>query len=130
MESFISSLLDHTSILAIFVSGAIGGVLNSILNGFKKPEIWKGNDGQVVYLPGFIGNILLGAFAAFIIWATGLGNPDPPQSYAIAMISGVSASRIFSDLLDKRILRHTTEILADELRTDIEEGLRQPRDDK
>ena len=53
----------------IMLSGAIGGIINALVsdNGFIKPS--EETAGEVTIIrPGFAGNILLGAVAAFISW--------------------------------------------------------------
>jgi hypothetical protein len=55
-----------TCAFLIALSGAIGGVLNALLsdNGFLLPRLRRG-----VWCPGFVSNVLAGAFAAFASWA-------------------------------------------------------------
>lgn len=52
--------------LLIAVSGALGGVLNALVsdNGFLVPHRKRG-----IWCPGFISNVLFGAFAAFASWS-------------------------------------------------------------
>jgi len=53
----------------IMLSGAIGGIVNALVsdNGFIKPS--EETAGEVTIIrPGFAGNILLGAVAAFVSW--------------------------------------------------------------
>jgi hypothetical protein len=54
-----------TCAFLIATSGAIGGVLNALLtdNGFLLPQTKRG-----IWCPGFISNVLIGAFAAFGSW--------------------------------------------------------------
>mgnify|MGYP006318409123 CR=1 FL=1 len=50
----------------IFTAGALGGVVNALItdNGFVKPKVQSG-----IWCPGFIANVLVGAFAAFASWS-------------------------------------------------------------
>ena len=61
------SLLEPIGI--ILLSGAFGGIINAIVsdNGFIRPRE-ETVDNVTIIRPGFAGNILLGAVAAFISW--------------------------------------------------------------
>ena len=91
----------------IMLSGAVGGIINALVsdNGFVKPS--EETAGEVTIIrPGFAGNILLGAVAAFISWglygafsntvlfgtATGVGTDDITVS--IASIAGALSSAL------------------------------------
>ena len=53
----------------IMLSGAVGGIVNALVsdNGFIKPS--EESAGEVTIIrPGFAGNVLLGAVAAFVSW--------------------------------------------------------------
>ena len=57
------------ALLAVFVAGAFGGVVNALLsdNGFLLPK-FETTDGAGLLRPGFLGNILIGGVAAAISW--------------------------------------------------------------
>ena len=100
----------------IVVSGGIGGVLNALLtvNGFALPRLK-----MHVWCPGFISNVLVGAFSAFASWAFyGSGaSIDLAQQSARAVLSlkfsalagafmvGVAGARWLTNEADKRMLK-------------------------
>src|SRR5438552_12181715 len=55
--------------LLVFVAGGVGGLVNALMtdNGFALPKEVVVNDVSVVR-PGFLGNILVGATAAYVSW--------------------------------------------------------------
>jgi uncharacterized YccA/Bax inhibitor family protein len=55
--------------LIIALAGAVGGMANALLtdNGFIRWKVVTVNE-TTVWRPGFLGNVLLGAIAAFISW--------------------------------------------------------------
>jgi hypothetical protein len=107
----------------IMLSGAIGGIVNALVsdNGFIKPS--EETAGEVTIIrPGFAGNILLGAVAAFISWglygafsntvlfgtASGLGTDDITVSIASisgALLVGIGGARWLTNEVDKKLLR-------------------------
>ncbi len=106
----------------IMLSGAIGGIVNALVsdNGFIKPS--EENAGEVTIIrPGFAGNILLGAVAAFISWGlygafantvlfgtTGLGADEVSvsiSSIAGALLVGIGGARWLTNEVDKKLLR-------------------------
>ncbi|NMC09902.1 MAG: hypothetical protein GYA39_02825 [Methanothrix sp.] len=111
------------SIGMIVLSGAVGGVINALVsdNGFIKPR--EENAGDVTIIrPGFAGNILLGAAAAFISWGlygafsnaivygavTGLGTDEISvsiSSIAGAVLVGIGGARWLTNEVDKKLLR-------------------------
>jgi hypothetical protein len=58
-----------TCALLISIAGALGGVVNALLtdNGFLLP--YEAHGTRAIWCPGFISNVLVGAFAAFSSWA-------------------------------------------------------------
>jgi hypothetical protein len=58
-----------TCALLISTAGALGGVTNALVtdNGFLLPYEVRGT--RAIWCPGFISNVLVGAFAAFSSWA-------------------------------------------------------------
>jgi hypothetical protein len=106
----------------IMLSGAIGGIVNALVsdNGFIKPS--EENAGEVTIIrPGFAGNILLGAVAAFISWGlygafantvlfgtAGLGTDEVSvsiSSIAGALLVGIGGARWLTNEVDKKLLR-------------------------
>jgi len=56
-------------LVCVFVAGAIGGLVNALIsqNGFFK---WKTEtvDGQTIWRPGILGNVIISGVAAGISW--------------------------------------------------------------
>ena len=54
----------------VFVAGAVGGLVNSLINdkGLLLPRKIERGDGTNILLPGFLGNMLTGAVAASVSW--------------------------------------------------------------
>ncbi|MDM7939904.1 MAG: hypothetical protein QUS07_06135 [Methanothrix sp.] len=111
------------SIGMIVLSGAVGGVINALVsdNGFIKPREESAGDVTIIR-PGFAGNILLGAAAAFISWGlygafsnaivygavTGLGTDEISvsiSSIAGAVLVGIGGARWLTNEVDKKLLR-------------------------
>jgi len=113
--------------LLVFAFGAAGGVLNALLtdNGFILPRRQSG-----IICPGFLSNVLIGAFAAFASWAaygSGAGielariaNAASPRAeisltfsaLAGAFIIGVAGARWITSEADKRLLKQGVSIAA------------------
>jgi hypothetical protein len=107
---------------AVAVTGALGGIINALLSdsGFILPG-WYEESGKKIWKPGALGNMLLGAAAAFISW--GLYGPfteyilipPNPQSEASLTLSalvgvflvGIGGSRIITSEVEKNILSKT-----------------------
>ena len=104
--------------LLITLAGAIGGVVNALLtdNGFVRPRLIHN-----IWCPGFISNVLIGAFSAFSSWAFyGSGssveltqlNERTAMSLrfsalAGAFLVGVAGARWLTNEVDKRLLRES-----------------------
>lgn len=102
----------------IATAGAIGGVINALLtdNGFVLPSRVHG-----VWCPGFLTNVLVGAFSAFASWAFyGSGaSVDLAQmseraqislrfsALAGALLVGVAGARWITNEVDKQLLRES-----------------------
>lgn len=103
----------------IAAAGALGGVANSLLTdgGFKPPH----KDSEVgIWQIGFVGNILLGAFAAVLSWglygplkdAVLVGSHPSGEVTAVltvtalvgAALAGAGGSRIITSEIDKRLM--------------------------
>jgi hypothetical protein len=117
---------DKTSMLIpigiVMLGGAIGGTVNALVsdNGFVRPS--EETTGEVTIIrPGFAGNILLGAMAAFISWglygafsnaiiwgASGIGTEEITvsiSSIAGAILVGIGGARWLTNEVDKKLLR-------------------------
>lgn len=106
----------------VFLAGGIGGIVNALLtdNGFMLPKKASA-DGNYIWRPGIIGNVLIGAVAAIISW--GLYGPfanfdilkkpvagDPTLSVAAfvgAILVGVGGAKWLSNEVDKKLLKAT-----------------------
>jgi len=113
--------------LLVFAFGAGGGVLNALLtdNGFILPRRESG-----IFCPGFLSNVLVGAFAAFASWAAygsgagvelarnaSAGSPRAEISLTFsalagAFIVGVAGARWITSEADKRLLKQGVNIAA------------------
>jgi hypothetical protein len=97
----------------VLISGALGGLLNAYLQdgGFKLPGFQVLTDGQRIFRPGFLGNILVGLAAAVVMWGL-YGAPSPPASVhwqwaghvAASILAGVGGSRVLTDQIDKKLI--------------------------
>ena len=56
--------------MAIFASGCFGGVVKALMvdKGLKMPRVEKTHDGETIVRPRWIGNMIIGGFAALILW--------------------------------------------------------------
>jgi hypothetical protein len=113
-------------ITIVIASGAVGGVINALMsdNGFIKPR-QETVDGETILRPGFAGNILLGAAAAFISWGlygafsgaviyggvaqAGVAGADEiyvsVSSVAGAVLVGIGGAHWLTNEVDKKLLR-------------------------
>ena len=115
--------------LVVVAAGAVGGFLNALVysRGFVMPHPIK--DEQVtIWHPGFLGNILVGGFAAIISWGLyGPANSVPvfgssaglePSSLltfatlAGAALVGLGGARWIMSEVDKQLLKSTASSLA------------------
>ena len=106
----------------VMLSGAVGGIVNALVsdNGFVRPSEETAGDVTIIR-PGFAGNILLGAVAAFISWglygafsnaviwgASGMGTEEISvsiSSIAGAVLVGIGGARWLTNEVDKKLLR-------------------------
>jgi len=109
----------------IFIAGAFGGIVNALLsdNGFFK---WKKDvvNGQEVWRPGILGNIIVSGVAACISWGLYgpfaayyiFGGPKPTEGTALvvgltlsslvgAVLIGISGARWLTNEVDKSLLK-------------------------
>lgn len=125
----------------ILLSGAFGGIINAIVsdNGFIRPRE-ETVDNITIVRPGFLGNILLGAVAAFISWGlygaysavivyiagTGLGTEGisiSVSTIAGAILIGIGGARWLTNEVDKTLLR-TAAVTAAASRASYDESQR------
>jgi hypothetical protein len=105
----------------ITFAGALGGVVNALItdNGFILPQ-----NKRAIWCPGFVSNVLVGAFAAFSSWAfygSGAGI-DLAQATGRAEISlrfsalagaflvGVAGAKWITNEVDKRLLKESVKV--------------------
>jgi hypothetical protein len=107
----------------ISVSGSFGGVVNALLsdNGFILPRKVKD-----IWCPGFISNVMIGAFSAFASWSfygSGAGLDISSagartqisltfSALAGAFMVGVAGARWITNEADKRLLTESVKIAA------------------
>jgi len=106
--------------IAIAVAGAIGGLLNAIQadGGLRWPRHDTTADRQRIWLPGWLGNCVVGLFAAEVSWALygpaatfpviGSSAQVPPITITLAALGGaalvgVGGARWLSNEVDKKI---------------------------
>ena len=115
--------------LLITTAGALGGVVNALLtdNGFVLPKLLKR-----IWCPGFLSNILIGAFSAFASWSfygSGAGVDLATDANTLislrfsalagAFLVGVAGSRWLTNEVDKKLLRESVkEVAKQNLRPD------------
>lgn len=121
--------------LIVATAGGLGGIVAALISedkGFIRPKRVKDAKG-VVFRPGFIGLILVGAAAAAISWgmygpfvdAVAIGGPDPlpgeakEDEYGItlgalagAVLVGASGGKWISSQVDKVLLKQTAATVA------------------
>jgi len=104
--------------LLITIAGALGGVVNALLtdNGFILPRLQS-----TILCPGFLSNVLVGAFAAFSSWSF-YGSGASVElatlteratislrfsALAGAFLVGVAGARWITNEVDKQLLKET-----------------------
>jgi hypothetical protein len=111
--------------LVIAGAGAVGGLFNALLtdNGFVLPK-YVDADPARIWKPGFLGNLIIGAAAAFVTWGlygrwagAVIGGASPGSTpakfyetlagFTGAFLAGVGGARILTSEVDKQILRVT-----------------------
>ena len=109
----------------IVLAGGIGGVVNALTsdNGFPFPKLREG-----IWCPGFLGNVLIGAFSAFASWSfygsgagVELARSTAGQRGTISLtfsalagaaMVGVAGCRWLTNEVDKRVLRQSATVAA------------------
>jgi hypothetical protein len=110
--------------LLISVAGALGGIVNALVtdNGFLLPYEARGT--RAIWCPGFISNILVGAFAAFSSWAfygsgagIELGGLTERAEISLrfsalagAFLVGVAGARWITNEADKLMLKESVKV--------------------
>jgi hypothetical protein len=114
-------------LLAVFVAGSVGGLINAILtdNGFILPRSETVDDKTVIFRPGYIGNVLIGGIAAAISWGlysaagsfilfgpgseasagSGAGAGLSLAAFVGAILVGVTGARWLTNEVDKKLLK-------------------------
>ena len=90
------------SILYVIIIGALGGFLNCILfdDGFLIPSLRPRNNQKLVQL-GFIGNIILGAAAGFLVYAFIAHELIGIKQEALIFLSGIGGGNVLISFLHK-----------------------------
>jgi hypothetical protein len=107
----------------VSVSGAVGGVVNALLtdNGFILPTRVK-----EIWCPGFLSNVMIGAFSAFASWSfygsgsgldiSGAGTRTQISltfsALAGAFMVGVAGARWITNEVDKKLLTESVKVVA------------------
>lgn len=109
-----------TPIAIVVGAGAIGGIVNGVMA--DKGLVLPGKmlvEGIPVWRLGVLGNILIGAVAAFVAWALygsgGVDLMDPPSNIKMpaltvgfSVLIGIAGPKYITDQLDKNILKKST----------------------
>jgi hypothetical protein len=110
------------AIIVILLAGAIGGVVNGMISdpGVILPGKVTVKDGMKVWRLGILGNILIGAVAAFLYWSIyGGGNNfdimHPPSDIELptltvgfSVLTGIGGARWLTNEVDKYVLKKST----------------------
>jgi hypothetical protein len=111
----------HEWIVAIF-AGFIGGIFDSLLRyeGFVLPHRYQGNDGRTVIAPGFVGNLLIGGGAGFIVWGLSANAQFSDTSLDVgpiinAFISGAGGSEVLGGYVRQKAFEGTSDQAAKSL---------------
>jgi hypothetical protein len=120
-----------TCALLILLAGGIGGALNALItdNGFVMPRLKR-----AIWCPGFISNVLIGAFSAFSSWsfygsgaAIELAKASDRTEISLrfsalagAFLVGVAGAKWLSNEVDKRLLKESVKVAATKGLTPVE----------
>jgi hypothetical protein len=110
-----------TCAILIAISGGLGGVVNALItdNGFILPQ-----SRRAIWCPGFISNVLVGAFAAFASWAfygsgAGVDLAELTERSQIslrfsalagAFLVGVAGAKWITNEVDKKLLKESVKV--------------------
>jgi len=108
---------------AVLLTGAVGGAINAFIsdNGFALPREENVNN-VIIFRPGFIGNILIGAIAAIVTWGlsgsysnttllgpqAGIGAEDYSLTLSMlasSLLVGIGGARTLTNESDKALLK-------------------------
>jgi hypothetical protein len=108
--------------MILTLAGGLGGVINALMtdNGFVFPK-WEDANGNKIWRPGMLGNVIIGAVAAVISWGlygpfadyvfigAPTANPAIPyltvSAFVGAILIGVGGARWLSNEVDKKLLK-------------------------
>lgn len=107
------------AIALILVAGTIGGIVNGLLTegSILIPGKVAVKDNMSVWRPGILGNIFIGAVAAFVFWTVyGSGNVSdllhPPSTLSVSpltvgfsILTGIAGARWLTNEVDKNVLK-------------------------
>ena len=83
--------------------GMLGGLANSLLleNGFALPRIVLLEGGKRVWNPGFIGNLILGAIAALVVFMLGGSALPSLNAFGVSIVSGIGGGNLLTSIVQK-----------------------------
>jgi hypothetical protein len=101
---------DFRQILITLAVGAVGGILNCLLyqKGFVKPQTVKEID-QTRWEPGFLGNILMGAAAGFVVYAFAADELTPLRQTGLIFLGGLGGGNVLISFLQQHIIKVETD---------------------
>lgn len=101
---------DFRQILITLAIGAIGGILNCLLyqKGFVKPQTVKEKE-QTRWEPGFLGNILMGAAAGFVVFAFAADELKPLRQTGLIFLGGLGGGNVLISFMQQHIIKVETD---------------------
>lgn len=121
-----------TFIISVGAAGLVGGLFNAYFatGGFELPRIERVS-GRTILLPGFFGNVLIGAFVALILAALYgplgeliIGGPGTTPTIPLtlrslggAALSGFGGARLLSQEVDRRYAQGAAANMSEALQT-------------
>ena len=109
-------LIIYPLIATVFASGALGGIVSSLLGGTR--NFWPCHDEEDVWRLGWFGNTFIGGIAAVVIWGIygplasfDLVTPDATSLHltiaqmVTSLVIGAGGVRILTSLIREQILR-------------------------
>ncbi|HET7560560.1 MAG TPA: hypothetical protein VFK80_11425 [Limnochordia bacterium] len=111
-------------LIIVTLAGAVGGVVNALMSshGFIMPRATQA-DGVTIYMPGWIGSVIVGAVAAAVSWglygplaAVNIAGPAAAvpanvgltlSSLVGAVLVGIGGARWITNEVDKSLLKYT-----------------------
>jgi hypothetical protein len=120
-----SAMCGWESALLALLAGGLGGVVNALMsdNGFALPQNTPSAAGGVVWRPGIVGNVVIGAVAALVSWGlygSGAGMPIISAlkvdltwaGFAGGVLVGIGGSRWLTAEVDKTLLKNAASAAA------------------